>query len=185
MKIYKVLIFTSFLFISLASMAMQVELNSMFFLSEPENEVFVDRKKAILKKENKPEEPLTEKPTTAKAESMDTYSFEILEFTSAKESKMNTINKTGRLVIMDKDMFKKSGLKVVSGLYTEIFDEEFNILISKDFAQKLFGDEDPYNKILLLGDMHFVVVKGIFRTPPDGFKYDVITNPKTFKKLVN
>jgi putative ABC transport system permease protein len=52
-------------------------------------------------------------------------------------------------VSMDSNFFKVYPLKAVSGRMTDVFLGKNSIAISKTAAQKLFGNQDPLNKILI------------------------------------
>ncbi|EOZ92839.1 hypothetical protein A33Q_3930 [Indibacter alkaliphilus LW1] len=151
---------------------------------DPGFDMFIDRKKSHIQREFKPAERLNESTSTSAIHETESLKFDILVFTSAKESDPSARQLSGNILAMDKEKFKGSNLKLVQGFYQESFQGEFNILISKEFSESLFGNEDPFNKILLLENSHYVVIKGIFKNPEKGLKYDVITNPQTFEKLV-
>ncbi|WP_009035069.1 ABC transporter permease [Indibacter alkaliphilus] len=166
-----------------------VNSQNMAFLIEYEEfdpgfDMFIDRKKSHIQREFKPAERLNESTSTSAIHETESLKFDILVFTSAKESDPSARQLSGNILAMDKEKFKGSNLKLVQGFYQESFQGEFNILISKEFSESLFGNEDPFNKILLLENSHYVVIKGIFKNPEKGLKYDVITNPQTFEKLV-
>ncbi len=111
------------------------------------------------------------------------YSFMV--FQSEKESSAEMYRMNGGLLYMNRSEFRSMGLTLVKGDHTSVFQNEFDLLISENLATKIFGSEDPINKIMIMDDRYAILIKGVFRGSSLPFmkELDFIAGKRTHHKI--
>src|SRR5262249_15436280 len=66
----------------------------------------------------------------------------------------------------DENLFKLFSVKVVEGDPSTALSDPFGIMLTTDEAKKYFGNEDPMNKILVLGSTYNLKVTGVYQPFP-------------------
>ncbi|MEM8894579.1 MAG: ABC transporter permease [Bacteroidota bacterium] len=84
-----------------------------------------------------------------------------------------------KLVFVDHDFFQMFDYPLVSGEYNSMFDQLHSVLISEEYAYKLFGDHSPIGKSITVRNWIFekdFVVKGVISNSPNNsaLQYDII-----------
>ena len=95
--------------------------------------------------------------------------------------KEKTFNENN-LLFADSSFFKIFDFKLIEGNPNNILTQPRSIILSKTYAKKYFGDEDPIGKNLSIeSDTIFYTVKGIVEDAPENshFHYDMIASMVT------
>ncbi|MGH2563932.1 MAG: ABC transporter permease, partial [Ginsengibacter sp.] len=66
----------------------------------------------------------------------------------------------------DENLFDVFTLKVLEGNPKTALKDPFHIMLSEDVAKKYFGNEDPMNKVLRIGNQFDVKVSGVYKPFP-------------------
>ncbi len=106
-------------------------------------------------------------------------------FQSESESSSDIYRVNSNLIFMNRAEFKSLSLSLARGDNFSVFQNEFDILISERLAHKIFGSEDPINKILIMDDQYAVLIKGVFKDSdlPLIQGMDFIAGIPTYKKI--
>jgi len=84
----------------------------------------------------------------------------------------------------DSNFLKMFNFPLINGDPNTVFDNPGSVVLTTTTARKLFGDEDPLGKELIIGDYNFTVV-GILKDLPENsiFKFDLLVSNLIFKKM--
>jgi len=76
----------------------------------------------------------------------------------------------------DSTFFQVFQNEFIRGDAETALNEPFSVVISEDLAKRLFGDEDPYGKSVVMENVFTVTVTGIFKDHPGAthFEYEII-----------
>jgi len=79
-------------------------------------------------------------------------------------------------------VFDVLGLKLENGIDSLILKEPFSVVLSKEFADRIFPDVDPIGKTLIQNDLEKFVIKGIFEDLPENshMKLDLLYSFETY-----
>jgi len=89
-----------------------------------------------------------------------------------------------RLTAVDSSFFNIFNVEVSRGQISSIFKKPFTILITEEFAERVFPDEDPIGKMVMFSNYFienkYFEVTGIIKTPPRNIEpgFDAITCEK-------
>jgi len=84
----------------------------------------------------------------------------------------------------DSCFLKMFDFPLISGNPNTVFDNPGSVVLTRSTAKKLFGDENPSGKELIIGDYSFTVV-GILKDLPENsiFKFDLLVSNYILKKM--
>jgi putative ABC transport system permease protein len=84
----------------------------------------------------------------------------------------------------DSCFFKMFNFPMISGNPNTVFDNTGSVVITSRTAKKLFGDNDPMGKELIIGDFNFRV-DGILKDMPENsiFKFDLLVSHLILNKM--
>ncbi|MCP4724504.1 MAG: FtsX-like permease family protein [bacterium] len=90
-----------------------------------------------------------------------------------------------RFCLVDADYFEMFTFPLVSGDPGTIFDDPFSIVLTKETAEKYFGDEDPIGKVLQVENRFSFTVKGIIQNVSRNshMQFDILTRFDFINKL--
>ncbi|MFC1724484.1 ABC transporter permease [candidate division KSB1 bacterium] len=85
----------------------------------------------------------------------------------------------------DRSVFKVFSFSFVNGTEETALNEKYTCVISEDFAEKYFGDEDPVGKILIVAEDVNIKVAGVFKNLPQNsdFRYNILISFSTLSEL--
>ncbi|WP_297094838.1 ABC transporter permease [uncultured Draconibacterium sp.] len=78
----------------------------------------------------------------------------------------------------DENFLDVFSVDIVKGQKEDLFLAKSDVLITEEFAQKVFGEKNPIGEIIEFGDMEEKAVKAVIATPlkTSSLKYDVVFN---------
>lgn len=81
-----------------------------------------------------------------------------------------------KIYCVDSTFIDVFDLEIIQGNAEELLRREMNIIISESMAKRLFGNEDPLDKIVRVDDIYDVAIGGVFRDQPgrSHFEYEVL-----------
>jgi putative ABC transport system permease protein len=84
----------------------------------------------------------------------------------------------------DSCFLKMFNFPLINGNPNTVFDSPGSVVLTKSTAKKLFGDENPSGKDLIIGDFSFTV-SGILKDLPENsiFKFDLLVSHLILKKM--
>jgi putative ABC transport system permease protein len=84
----------------------------------------------------------------------------------------------------DSCFLKMFNFPMISGNPSTVFDNPSSVVLTKSTAFKLFGDENPFGKELIIGDFSFTVA-GILKDLPENsvFEFDLLVSDHILNKL--
>ncbi len=74
--------------------------------------------------------------------------------------------RANRFILVDSTFFKVFSFKMLQGGPKNALNAPFSVVLTKDAAQKLFGDENPVGKTLLYNNKIDFTVTGVVQNPP-------------------
>ncbi|MFC1726393.1 ABC transporter permease [candidate division KSB1 bacterium] len=88
---------------------------------------------------------------------------------------------------VDPDFLEMFSFKVISGSKSELLRNPFTAVISKDFAEKYFGSDDPIGKVLKIDNKHNITVTGVIENVPRNshLRFDILVPFINTKELLN
>lgn len=92
--------------------------------------------------------------------------------------------KTEGLGIVDSNFLEFFSIPLLSGNSKMALTEPNQLVVSRDFARRYFGSEDPMGKVLLAGEDSYKIT-GVFDRIPDKshFQFDAFVSGETFAKF--
>ena len=92
-----------------------------------------------------------------------------------------------QIAMADKDFLKIFNYPLVKGVIEDIYSDPASIVISESLSEKLFGDQDPINKMITYDSENQFVVKGVMKDVPKNSsnKFDAIVPIEYYKTLNN
>jgi len=105
-----------------------------------------------------------------------------LHFQPADDSD-KTLGFQSQIAMADKDFLKMFNYPLVRGSIDDIYSDPATIILSESLAEKLFGDEDPINKMIIYDSENPLVVKGIMKDVPNNSstKFDALMSIDYYK----
>jgi putative ABC transport system permease protein len=76
-----------------------------------------------------------------------------------------TLNETNAF-FADENLFKVFDFSVTRGNSATALSDPYSIMLSEEMARKYFGNDDPINKMVLLGNLRNFKVTGVYRSLP-------------------
>lgn len=92
-----------------------------------------------------------------------------------------------RSLFADEEFFQVFGFELAEGDEESALREPFSVVLSQDFAEKLFPKENPMGKLVELADHGSYKVTGVVKTPPgkSHIKFDALGSFSTIPQLVS
>jgi putative ABC transport system permease protein len=89
-------------------------------------------------------------------------------YSSFRESPVTQENKTisCKLILCEEEFFDIFSVKFLAGNPANIFENRSNVVLSKSFAEKFFGDKDPLEQTIKINHNKDFIVAGIFEDIP-------------------
>jgi len=87
------------------------------------------------------------------------------------------------MVRVDTSFLQMFDFKLISGIRSEVFQDQFDVILSETNAKRIFGDDNPLGKILKTSDVEIQLkVSGIFEDIPDNshLQFDALVSTKAW-----